>query len=153
MVYKIVLSIAVLLGGFGVISVATNSNPDCINLYVDYGVLGEPTVEECIQWVDEVKALDFLKNNGFKVQGTAKYGDAVVCRLNNLPGIKEESCEEMPSEKAYWAILEKRKQLIPNPFDLNGKYTWAQVGINELSIKPGDSLALVFADNGNVRFP
>ncbi len=59
----------------------------------------------------------------------------------------------MPSEKAYWAILEKRKQIIPNPFDLNGKYAWAQVGVNELSLNPGDSLALVFADNGNIKFP
>ena len=151
MVSRILLSLAVLLGGFGLISLASDS--DCIDLYVDYGVLGESTFEECISESQEVNALDFLKSNGFKVQGTAKYGDAIVCRLNNLPGEKEETCQEMPSEKAYWAILEKRKQIIPNPFNLNGKYAWAQVGINELSLKPGDSLALVFADNGNVRFP
>jgi hypothetical protein len=53
----------------------------------------------------------------------------------------------MPSEKAYWAILEKRDNLV---FE---SYAWAQVGINELILSPGDSLALVFATNGEVRFP
>jgi len=53
----------------------------------------------------------------------------------------------MPSEKAYWAILEKRDQIL---FE---DYVWAQVGINELILSPGDSLALVFATNGTVNFP
>ncbi len=153
MLSRVLLSILVLLGVGGVISVATDSSKECIGLYVDYSVLGEPTIDKCIPWSDEVKALDFLKNNGFKVEGTVKYGDAILCRLNGLPAYKDESCQEMPSEKAYWAILEKRKQTIPNPFDLNGKYSWAQVGVNELALNPGDSLALVFADNGNIKFP
>ena len=64
-----------------------------------------------------------------------------------------ESCKDMPAEFAYWAVLEKRKQALPNPADLNAKWAWAQVGVAELALKPGDSLAFVFADNGNVKFP
>jgi len=105
-----------------------------------------------------------MKSANFKLEGTDKYGDAIVCRLNNLPkadqpiGIKGhedyiESCKDMPAEFAYWAVLEKRKQPLPNPADLNAKWAWAQVGVAELALNPGDSLAFVFADNGNVKFP
>jgi hypothetical protein len=59
----------------------------------------------------------------------------------------------MPAEFGYWAVLEKKKQVIPNPADLNTKWDWAQLGVAELVLKPGDSLAFVFADNGNVKFP
>ena len=105
-----------------------------------------------------------MKSENFKLEGTDKYGDAVVCRLNNLPSASEpigikghedyiENCKDMPSEFGYWAVLEKRKQALPNPADLNAKWAWAQVGVAELALKPGDSLAFVFADNGNVKFP
>ncbi len=44
-------------------------------------------------------------------------------------------------------ILEKRDQIL---FE---DYVWAQVGIDQLILSPGDSLALVFATNGTVNFP
>ena len=120
------------------------SDKDCINLYVDYGTLEKSTFNQCIK-SPEIKAIDLLVNNNFTLQGTDKYGAAVLCRLNGLP--KEEKCKDMPSEKAYWAILEKRDQIL---FE---DYVWAQVGINEIILSPGDSLALVFATNGTVNFP
>ena len=84
--------------------------------------------------------------------------------LNNLPlpnqpigviGHEDyiEECKEMPAAFAYWAVLEKRWQIIPNPFDLNGKWAWAQVGVAELAMKQGDGLAFVFVTNGDVKFP
>ena len=105
-----------------------------------------------------------MQNANFKLEGTNKYGNNVVCRLNNLPkpstpiGVKGhedyiEECKEMPAAFAYWAVLEKRWQVIPNPFDLNGKWAWAQVGVAELAMKPGDGLAFVFVTNGDVKFP
>lgn len=120
------------------------SKKDCINLYIDYGTLEKSTFEQCIK-SPEIKAIDLLVNNNFTLQGTDKYGAAVLCRLNGLP--KEEECKDMPSENAYWAILEKRDQIL---FE---DYVWAQVGINEIILSPGDSLALVFATNGTVNFP
>jgi len=122
------------------------SKKDCINIHVNYADEEIPILEKCII-SSEVKALDLLKNNGFTVQGTDKYGDAVLCRLNGLPKPKEESCKEMPPAEAYWAVLVKKDQIL---FE---NYAWAQVGINELVLSPGDSLALVFAKDGSVNFP
>lgn len=141
---KAILAVIVIsLGSLAVFEV--NSNKDCINLYVDYGNLEKSTFNQCVTSTSDIKAIDLLVNNNFTLQGTDKYGTAVLCRLNGLP--KEDECKDMPSEKAYWAILEKRDQIL---FE---DYVWAQVGINELILSPGDSLALVFATNGSVNFP
>ena len=141
---KAILAIVGLsLGVF--VGLSATQKKDCIQVYVDYGILDKSTFDECLPTTSDINALDLLKSNNFTLQGTEKYGEAVVCRLNALPKIAE--CKEMPSEKAYWAILEKRDQIL---FE---DYVWAQVGINELILSPGDSLALVFANNGTVNFP
>ena len=139
---KAILAVIVLMGSLAVFEAV--SDKDCINLYVDYGNLEKSTFNKCIKST-ETKAIDLLVNNNFTLQGTDKYGTAVLCRLNGLP--KEDECKDMPSEKAYWAILEKRDQIL---FE---DYVWAQVGIDQLILSPGDSLALVFATDGTVNFP
>lgn len=148
---KIGLAVLVLAFG-GIVGISSTQNKECINLYVDYGVLEQAAFDKCISSTSDIKAIDLLKNNNFTLQGTEKYGDNVVCRLNGLPTAKDETCKDMPSENAYWALLEKRRQMINIPFIDNG-YTWAQVGVADLVLSPGDSLALVFASNGNVKFP
>jgi hypothetical protein len=139
----ILATIAVALGSLAVIEVI--SDKDCITIYVDYGILEKSTFNECVESTTDINAINLLINNNFTLQGTDKYGSAVLCRLNGLP--KEDECIDMPSEKAYWAILVKEDQIL---FE---DYVWAQVGINELILSPGDSLALVFATNGSVNFP
>ena len=139
---KAILAVIVLMGSLAVFEAV--SDKDCINLYVDYGTLEKSTFNQCIKST-ETKAIDLLVNNNFTLQGTDKYGTAVLCRLNGLP--KEDECKDMPSENAYWAILEKRDQIL---FE---DYVWAQVGIDQLILSPGDSLALVFATDGTVNFP
>ncbi len=139
---KAILAAVVVMGSLAVFE--ATSDKDCINLYVDYGNLEKSTFNKCIKST-ETKAIDLLVNNNFTLQGTDKYGTAVLCRLNGLP--KEDECKDMPSEKAYWAILEKRDQIL---FE---DYVWAQVGIDQLILSPGDSLALVFATDGTVNFP
>ena len=139
---KAILAVVLVMGSLAVFE--ATSDKDCINLYVDYGTLEKSTFNQCIKST-ETKAIDLLVNNNFTLRGTDKYGTAVLCRLNNLP--KEDECKDMPSEKAYWAILEKRDQIL---FE---DYVWAQVGIDQLILSPGDSLALVFATDGTVNFP
>ena len=141
---KAILAIVGLsLGVF--VGLSATQKKDCIQVYVDYGILDKSTFDKCLTATSDTNALDLLKSNNFTLQGTEKYGEAVVCRLNGLPEIAE--CKVMPPAEAYWAILEKRDNLV---FE---SYTWAQVGINELILSPGDSLALVFATNGEVKFP
>ena len=159
-----VITAAVIVGSITFYSAQTTDN--CVNVVIDYGVLDAQAkpYEKCLDVEGETTALELMTNANFKIQGTDRYGTDIVCRLNNLPkpnepiGIKGhedyiESCKDMPAEFAYWAVLEKRKQALPNPADLNTKWAWAQVGVADLALNPGDSLAFVFADNGNVKFP
>jgi hypothetical protein len=159
-----ILVIALVIAGFSFWSEKTDGN--CVTVSIDYGVLDSQNqnYEKCISASGDVTALDLMNTANFKIEGTEKYGDQIVCRLNNLPkpnqpiGVKGhedyiETCKDMPAEFAYWAVFEKRKQAIPNPADLNTKWTYAQVGVAELTLNAGDSLAFVFTDNVNVKYP
>ena len=126
------------------------AKPSCINLYVDYGSLdNQKKTNECIDQ-DNINALDFIKQSGYTTEGTIKYGDAVLCRLNGLPSNKEESCSEMPSENSYWAVIIKKKQILPIP---SNEWGWAEKAINETYLSAGDSIGLVFSTNGELRWP
>jgi hypothetical protein len=124
---------------------------NCVNLYVDYGILDNRTkLTKCIDVPSKIIALDFLNKANLEIEGTKKYGLAVVCRVNGLPNKKTESCESMPSEKAYWAIIIKEKKLIPFP---KSEWGWGQLAIDQQYLNPGDSVGLVWANNGKVMFP
>lgn len=149
---KILLPLIVaglVFGGF----VALQKPADCIEVYVDFGPLSETKTVQCITTSTEMDAVDVLESAGYTLEGTQEYGDAVVCRVNGLPDATQETCVAMPSEKAYWAILIKEHELFPIPFNTAGEWGWAQVGIVDLHLHPGDSIGLVFADNGEVKFP
>ena len=151
MIQKILMSIVIITLAFFGLSFVTNEDSKCINLYIDYGSLNNNVKSnQCVESSTEIVALDFLKKAGLKVEGTKRWGDAVVCRVNNLPNATVEPCDGMPSEKAYWAIIIKEKQFLPFP---TKEWGWGQLAINEQYLNPGDSIGLVFADNGKVRFP
>jgi hypothetical protein len=143
-----VITAGVIAGGFYTVS---NSGDACVNLYVDYGSINnQEKITRCISAVDDTNALDILAKASLKIEGTNKYGNAVVCRVNGLPDKSVESCEIMPPENAYWAVIIKKKQIIPFP---SNEWGWAQKGINETYLSPGDNLGLVFSTDGDVRWP
>lgn len=143
-----VVSAVLLFGGLYAI---TKSDDTCINLYVDYGKLDNGTkLTKCINASTKVNALDLLKQADLTIEGTKKYGDGVVCRVNGLPDATVETCNDMPSAKAYWAILIKEKQVLPLP---TKEWGWGQLAINQQYLTAGDSIGLVWADNGEVVFP
>jgi hypothetical protein len=146
---KLIVSLFVLvLSGFTIQAFAVK--PSCINLYVDYGSLTKQNkLNECIEQ-DNINALDFIKQSGYKTEGTVKYGDAVLCRLNGLPSSKEESCSEMPPEDAYWAVIIKKKQVLLFP---RNEWGWSEKAINETTLYAGDSIGLVFSTNGELTWP
>ena len=147
---KLILSFLII--SFTYIGLSFLSKPDsnCVNLYVDFGSLNTKTkVEKCIDISAETNALELLKISGYTTEGTQKYGDAVICRLNGLPDKSVETCEVMPPEDAYWAVIVKEKKLLP----LFNEWGWAQTGINEISLSEGDSLGLVFSTNGDLQWP
>jgi hypothetical protein len=129
------------------------NKPDtpCVNLYIDYGSLDNKTIStECITISNKTNALDILDRAEYKIEGTQKYGNAIVCRVNGLPDKKVESCEIMPPAEAFWAVIIKKKEIIP---PLSTDWGWAQKGINETYLSSGDSLGLVFSTNGEVKWP
>ena len=147
---KLILSFLII--SFTYIGLSFLSKPDsnCVNLYVDFGSLNAETkVEKCIDISAETNALELLKISGYTTEGTQKYGDAVICRLNGLPDKSVETCEVMPPEDAYWAVIVKEKKLLP----FFNEWGWAQTGINEISLSKGDSLGLVFSTNGDLQWP
>jgi hypothetical protein len=151
---KSTLALAIVLGlGFTGIAVH-NASATCVELYVDYGPLNSGAVtKECIPVESSISALELLQLAGFSTEGTQEYGNAVICRVNNFPDATAESCLVMPPAEAYWATLIKEHQIVPLPFGITGVWGWAQTGADEIYLEPGDSLGLVFADNGEVKFP
>jgi hypothetical protein len=146
------IGIGILVGVSFVVLDFTKST--CVNLVVDYGSLDSGSVvEKCIETSGEVSALEIMANAKIEVQGTDKYGNAVVCRLNGLPDASVESCAEMPPAEAYWAVYVKEHELFPIPFNTEGEWGWAQTGFDEVHLHNGDSLGLVFIENGEVRYP
>jgi hypothetical protein len=140
------------IAGFSV--VMQNSKADCVNVYVDFGPLDNGSkITTCIPASGETEALDILASANLVLEGTREYGNAVVCRINDLPNATAETCDAMPPEESYWAVLIKEHEVIPMPFNTAGEWGWAQTGINEIHLHPGDSIGLVFADNGEVTFP
>jgi hypothetical protein len=102
---RVLASLAIILFAFVGLQSINKSEDSCINLYVDYGPLdGGTKLTKCIDVSTKTIALDVLKKANLEIEGTKKYGLGVVCRVNNLPDEKAESCEIMPPAEAYWAI-------------------------------------------------
>lgn len=142
-----------LIGVLGTGLALHNTRTEYIELYVDYGPLGGGVSVLQIPTDRDMTAYEVLASVGLATQGTVEYGDAIICRLNGVPDITQESCETMPPAESYWAVLIKEHELIPLPFNTTGVWGWAQTGANEVVLSPGDSLGLVFADNGEVKLP
>jgi hypothetical protein len=152
---SIFISAGLVLGGIG-FAIVAQPNKECVNVYVDYGVLdSKAKSSKCIPVNGEASGLKLLTDADLAIEGTGKYGLQVVCRVNSLPsatspiGIKEhenyvETCAEMPAAFAYWAVIVKQGVL---------PWGWASTGIEEVTLKAGDSLGLVFVDNENLKFP
>jgi hypothetical protein len=148
---KTIMTVAaagLIAGGF---YISSASNEDCVNLHVDYGSIdNQAKLTKCISADKNTNALDILAKANLEIEGTKKYKDAVVCRVNGLPDESVEKCETMPPAEAYWAVIIKKKQVVPFP---RNEWGWAQKGINETYVSPGDSLGLVFSTDGEVRWP
>ena len=119
-------------------------------------VLGESTITACAPLTSGSETVAAaLASTGVTTEGTAKYGDQVVCRVNGLPSADEpftvpghdpftESCKDMAPEYAYWALWVK---------SASGKWDYAAEGVSTQKVKPGDSIGLVFTTGGATPTP
>jgi hypothetical protein len=148
MINKIALSLVIIAGALGLTSLSNDS--ECVNIYVDYASLNkDKKVIGCIP-SDRDYAIDIFRSGGISLEGTGKYGLDVVCRVEGLPGPEIEQCVDMPPENAYWAIIVKEKFSLVNLFP---RWGWAQLGVSDLELNPGDSVGLVFVKDGELRWP
>jgi hypothetical protein len=124
---------------------------------VNYGILGEDAVNECVEFdAEEALAADVLAFAGIETAGTDTYGDQVVCRVNGLPSETEEllvpgfdphreTCEDMPPAHAYWALWVKA--------DADSAWDYAMEGVGTLMVSPESSLGLAFSAGDDIEQP
>jgi len=132
---------------------------DCVNVYVDYGVLNHGAKSEtCVPVKNKLDAMTILNMDSIAIIGTQKYGTQIACRVNSFPdaitpipvkGHKGyvEKCTDMPAEFAYWALLVKRGT------SSISQWGWSDKGVQDLQLNAGDSVALVFTINDKVKWP
>ncbi|TDC21288.1 hypothetical protein E1265_18415 [Streptomyces sp. 8K308] len=89
-----------------------------VTVVVDFRELGGGRVVRCAPG-GQSDGLAALRNAGFEVSGTSRWGDAFVCRINNRPGADRESCVDTPPASAYWSYWHA---------DNGGQWTYSQLG-------------------------
>ena len=147
---KLFAALLIIATFWGVTSIQKQSQ-DCTNILVDFGSLDHNTkLVSCVNSDGKESALSLLSKAGVSIDGTQKYGLQVVCRVNSLPGANRESCETMPPEDAYWAVIIKQDD---SAISIKKDWNWAQTGISDVYLEPGDSLGLVFIENEEMRWP
>lgn len=132
---------------------ATVAGPcDDVTVVVDFGVLDQPSIKACAA---AGAATDALAAAKIATVGTADYGDAVVCRVNNEPAPDEtvtipgqapftESCNTLNSV-AYWALWVKSSP--------TATWEYAQEGVATLQLTSGESVGLVYTPGSDSTPP
>ena len=84
-------------------------------------------------------ALGAIHAAGFSTAGTSRYGDAFLCRVDNLPAPKDEACGDTPPANSSWAFYWAKP----------GDTTWTYSRTGVLSYHPatGTVIALAFGNH------
>lgn len=73
-----------------------------VTVVVDFNDLGGGEVIRCAPG-EQASGLTALKNAGFTVTGTSRWGDAFVCRIDGKPTAAADPCFSTPPVTAYWS--------------------------------------------------
>jgi hypothetical protein len=125
-------------------------------LEVDFDILGADIIETCISTTAPVEAMTVLDAAGVTITGTADYGLDVVCRVNGLPAADQslkisghesyrETCAAMTPEFGYWSVWVEDRA--------TGTWDYATVGIDNLTLAPGESLGFTFTSGTHTDPP
>lgn len=131
------------------------SADNCVTVVVDFQSLKSEKVSKCVETDVPINAVAALNIAGYSVAGTDEYGLAVVCRVNGLPDAKTpivskdqdsyvETCAEMPAAFAYWSLMVRTPEK---------DWTYAPVGVADLTLNPGEQVALFFSIDGKLELP
>lgn len=128
-----------------------------VGVAVDFGLLADSSPAQCVTLTeDSAIASEVLQSAGVETEGTETYGDLVICRVNGLPAEEtpfevpgedphQETCADMPPAFAYWALWVKRSG--------DTEWAYAEAGVADLQLAPGDALGLVFSTGGETPTP
>ncbi|WP_419996956.1 flagellar hook-length control protein FliK [Streptomyces boninensis] len=92
---------------------------DGVTVIIDFQELGGDTIIRCAPG-DQATGLTALKNAGIQIQGTDRWGEAFICRIEGKPGADTEPCRDTPPASAYWSYWHA-----PNA----GTWTYSQYGV------------------------
>ncbi|MBO4211009.1 hypothetical protein GSF22_34220, partial [Micromonospora echinofusca] len=90
-----------------------------VTVVVDFTALGGGTVIRCAGG-EQSSGLAALRNAGFSVAGTLRWGESFVCRIDGRPGPDDEKCVDTPPASAYWSYWHA-----PN----GGSWTYSSQGV------------------------
>ncbi|MFJ8203365.1 hypothetical protein [Micromonospora chalcea] len=95
-----------------------------VTVVVDFNELGGGTVVRCAPGA-QATGLAALKNAGFPITGTLRWGEGFICRIDGKPSAATEKCVDTPPASAYWSYWHA-----PN----GGSWTYSDKGV--LNRKP-----------------
>ena len=156
--YALLLAAALTLSGCSTSTTDFASDGSCDGVAVQINFSGEAeNIERCVVLNGNSEtAKNVLASAGISVEGTKAFGDAVVCRVNNVPSAEEEliiegedpyleTCEDMPAAFAYWALWVKESD--------SAEWGYAMEGISSLQLTKGQSVGLAFSLGGEAPTP
>ena len=156
--YALLLVAALTLSGCSTSTTDFASDGSCDGVAVEINFSGEAeNIERCVVLNGNSEtAKNVLASAGISVEGTKAFGDAVVCRVNNVPSAEEEliiegedpyleTCEDMPAAFAYWALWVKESD--------GAEWGYAMEGISSLQLTKGQSVGLAFSLGGEAPTP
>ncbi|MEV0944078.1 hypothetical protein AB0I90_27385 [Micromonospora wenchangensis] len=73
-----------------------------VTVVVDFNELGGGTVVRCASGT-QATGLAALKNAGFEITGTLRWGEGFICRIDGKPSAASEKCVDTPPASAYWS--------------------------------------------------
>ncbi|WP_227870241.1 hypothetical protein [Streptomyces otsuchiensis] len=89
-----------------------------VTVIVDFRELGGGRVVRCAPGA-QADGLAALKNAGFQIAGTTRWGESFICRINGRPGVDSEDCVDTPPASAYWSYWHSTN---------GGNWTYSQRG-------------------------
>ena len=127
------------------VEVTTNHAGPCegdtgVTVVLDYQKLGGAPEVRCFTG-DPDSGVEAIRGAGFTYDGTARYGEDVVCRVNGRPAVDEiipikedptytEDCSDMPPANGYWSYWSSA--------DKGQTWDYSQLGISNSSPKQGE---------------
>ncbi|MCK2245085.1 MULTISPECIES: LPXTG cell wall anchor domain-containing protein [unclassified Crossiella] len=98
-----------------------------VTVIIDFQQLGGSTIIRCAPG-KQASGHAALRAAGINITGTARWGEAFVCRIEGKPGSDTEPCMDTPPASAYWSYWHA-----PN----GGGWTYSQLGVLNRTPPPG----------------